>query len=215
MKLTPIEIKQQHFEKSLRGYDVAEVKSFLNLVSNQVEQLITKNQDLSEEIEKLTGRLKHYERVEEALHETIKTTKETVDNKIGQAEKEAQLKIDKAALEAENIIQEALRYRQQVKQNVLSLLDKREEIIAGISSYLERAKGSLNQFSKDEFNIYKLEDDEPEKPKSFQQKEKFQLDTDSVEKKEEINNASEENNTENHDDIDTFDDIDNLLDGIE
>ena len=36
MKLTPLEIKQQQFEKTLRGYDTADVQSFLSLVSNEV-----------------------------------------------------------------------------------------------------------------------------------------------------------------------------------
>ncbi len=211
MNLTPIEIKQQQFEKSLRGYDVAEVQSFLNLVSNQVEHLMNKNQDLAEEIEKLSHRLRHYERIEEALHETIKTTKETVDNKIGQAENEAKIKIEKALLEANGIIREALQQRQHIKQNVMHLLNKREEIIAGINSYLESAKTALNQFSKDEFSTYKLEESDLDNVDSSSIfKDKFQLDTDTetpVSNKEK--NKTDENKT------DDFDDIDNLLEGID
>jgi cell division initiation protein len=43
MKLTPLEIKQHQFDKSLRGYDVGEVQSFLALVASEMEQLQQKN----------------------------------------------------------------------------------------------------------------------------------------------------------------------------
>lgn len=160
MKLTPLEIKQQQFEKTLRGFDVAEVQSFLTLVSNEVEHLLTKNKELEDQIEKLGDRVKHYERVEEALHETLQTTKESVAQKIDNAKLEAQNKLDKAEMEAEAIIKEANFQRQQIRQNILRLLDKREEIIAGIGAYLDNAKNSLDQFSKDELNTFSLPKEE-------------------------------------------------------
>ena len=179
MKLTPLEIKQQQFEKSLRGFDVAEVQSFLSLVSNEVEHLLNKNKELDDQIQKLSDRVRHYERVEEALHETLQTTKESVVQKIEHAKMEAQNKIDKAEMEADAIIKEANHQRQNVRQTILRLLDKREEIIGGIGSYLDNARNSLDQFSKDELKAYTLEDSEQVKPTSDDvQKSKFQLDVD-------------------------------------
>src|SRR5690554_2956272 len=181
MKLTPLEIKQQQFEKSLRGYDVAEVHSFLSLVSNEVEHLLNKNKELNDQIQKLSDRVRHYERVEEALHETLQTTKESVVQKIEHAKMEAQNKIDKAEMEADAIVKEANYQRQNVRQTILRLLDKREEIIAGIGSYLDNAKNSLDQFSKDELKAYTLEETEQEVPASSDdQKSKFQLDVDNT-----------------------------------
>lgn len=181
MKLTPLEIKQQQFEKSLRGFDVAEVQSFLSLVSNEVEHLLNKNKELNDQIQKLSDRVRHYERVEEALHETLQTTKESVVQKIEHAKMEAQNKIEKAEMEADAIVKEANYQRQNIRQTILRLLDKREEIIAGIGSYLDNAKNSLDQFSKDELKAYLLEDSEQEVPSASKvQKSKFQLDVDNT-----------------------------------
>ena len=154
MKITPIEIKQQQFEKSLRGFDVAEVQSFLTLVSNEYENLITKNQELEDQIEKLTDRVKHYERVEEALHETLQTTKESVAQKMDNARLEAKNLVDKAHLEAETIVKEAHHEKAHIRQSILRLLDKREEIIVGISSYLENASSTISKFKDDEMKIF-------------------------------------------------------------
>lgn len=160
MKLTALEIKQQTFEKSLRGYDAAEVKAFLNLVSNEWEHLVSKNRELQRQIEALEEKLKHYERVEEALHETLKTAKESAEQKLTGARKDARNKIEKAEMEAESIIREAIQQRQQVRQGILRLLDRRKEIIGGIRSYLDLAQESLEQFSKDQAALFDLPDDD-------------------------------------------------------
>lgn len=160
MKLTALEIKQQNFEKSLRGYDKAEVQAFLNLMANEWEHLVAKNRELENKIENLEDKLKHYERVEEALHETLQTAKESAEHKLTGARKEARNKIEKAEMEAESIIREATQQRQQVRQSIIRLLDRRKEIISGIRSYLEMARESLEQFSKDEAALFDLPADD-------------------------------------------------------
>lgn len=160
MKLTALEIKQQNFDKSLRGYDKAEVKAFLNLMANEWEHLVAKNRELESKIENLEDKLKHYERVEEALHETLQTAKESAEHKLTGARKEARNKIEKAEMEAESIVREATQQRQQVRQSIIRLLDRRKEIISGIRSYLEMASESLEQFSKDEAALFDLPADD-------------------------------------------------------
>lgn len=169
MKLTALEIKQQNFEKSLRGYDRAEVEAFLNLMSNEWEHMVSKNRDLQKKIDDLEEKLKHYERVEEALHETLQTAKESAEQKLTGARREAQTKIEKAEMEAETIIRDATQQRQQVRQSIIRLLDRRKEIIGGIRSYLEMARESLEQFSKDEASLFNLPDEEGESTKNLQE----------------------------------------------
>ncbi|MEO1023241.1 MAG: DivIVA domain-containing protein [Bacteroidota bacterium] len=164
MKLTPLEIKQQQFEKSLRGYDVSDVQSFLTLVSNEYEYLITKNKELEDDIENLKERVKHYERVEEALHETLQTAKESMEQKKTSANLEARATIEKAEMEAQGIVKEANFERQQIRQSILRLLDRREEIIAGIQGYLKNAQHSVEQFSKDELDVFSLPKEERSTP---------------------------------------------------
>lgn len=154
MKLTALEIKQQKFEKSLRGYDKAEVQAFLNLMSNEWEHVVAKNRELEKKISELQDKLKHYERVEEALHETLQAAKQSAETKLDGARKDAKNKIEKAEMKAESIISEAKQERREVRQSILRLLDRRKEIIGGIRSYLEVAKESVDQFDKDEAQLF-------------------------------------------------------------
>jgi len=156
MKLTALEIKQQQFEKSLRGYDVAEVQAYLNLIASEWEHMVGKMRELEDQIQKMDDKLRHYERVEEALHETLQTAKDSAEQKLTGARKEAKNTIEKAEIEADSIIREASQQRQQIRQSILRLLDRRDEIISGIRSYLEIAQDSLQHFSKDEASMFTL-----------------------------------------------------------
>ncbi len=181
MKLTALEIKQQQFEKSLRGYDTAEVHAYLNLIASEWEHMVGKMRELENQIDKMDDKLKHYERVEEALHETLQTAKDSAEQKLTGAKKESLNIIEKAEMEADSIVREAHQQRQQIRQSILRLLDRREEIISGIKSYLDIASDSLSQFSKDEASLFRLpkepelEETESEKRLSSERK-KFVFD---------------------------------------
>lgn len=173
MKLTALEIKQQTFEKSLRGFDVAEVKAFLNIVSNEWEHLVSKNKDMEREILQIRDKLKHYEKVEEALHETLQTAKESAEQRLDGARKEAKNKVEKAEMEAENILREARQQRQEVRQSVHRLLDRREEIIRGVKSYLDLAQESLNSFAKDDNQVFSMPPEDGQSKKTTKKEPKI------------------------------------------
>lgn len=156
MKLTALEIKQQEFEKKLRGYDPAEVKAYLNLVASEWEHMVARVREMEEKLEKMDEKLKHYERVEQALHETLQTAKDSAEQKLVGAKKESQNIIEKAEIEADGIIRDASQQRQHIRQSILRLLDRREEIIGGMKSYLDMAGESLQHFSKDETSLFSL-----------------------------------------------------------
>jgi len=164
MKLTALEIKQQQFEKSLRGYDPAEVQSFLNLVSSEWEHMTGKIRELETQVDKLNDKLKHYERVEEALHETLQTAKNTAEEKLVASRREAKLVEEKAEMEAESIVNDAYRQRREIRQHIIKLIDKREEIIRNINSYLDNAKAGLEQFNNQDPSLFTLPPESDSKP---------------------------------------------------
>ncbi len=162
MKLSALEIKQQTFAKSIRGYDVAEVQSFLNVVSNEWEHLSGKCREQEREIQRVSEKLEHYQKVEEALHETLQTAKQSAEQRINTSKQEAQNRIAKADLEAEKIIRDARQQRHSIRQSIQRLLERRDEIIRGMQSYLELATESLESFSRDDTSIYSLPEEEQE-----------------------------------------------------
>jgi cell division initiation protein len=169
MKLTALEIKQQQFEKSLRGYDTAEVQSYLNLIASEWEHMVGKIRELETQVDKMNNKLQHYERVEEALHETLQTAKSSAEEKLSGAKKEADIIREKAEMEADSIVKEAHQQRREIRQSINQLIDRREEMIRSLKSYLENTQDSLEQFTKDDRSLFKAPEqtnlDAP-KPKS-------------------------------------------------
>lgn len=156
MSITALEIKQKKFARTIRGYDVAEVNAFLSMLATEWENQVVKAKELERELRQLTDKLQHYERIEATLHETLQTARENAEQRLENARRDAQNKIDKAEMEGEHIVQQARQQRQEVRQSTLKLLERREEIIGGIKSYLDMAQRSVQAFEHDSEGLYNL-----------------------------------------------------------
>ena len=77
MKLSPLLIKKQEFEKSMRGYNIEEVQAFLDKISADFEELINQNENLENEVERLTHELDEFHKIEKKLQDNILKTQET------------------------------------------------------------------------------------------------------------------------------------------
>jgi cell division initiation protein len=160
MELSALDIKQQTFARTLRGYDIAEVNAYLQVLSTRWEHMVGRSREMEREIEELREKLKHYERVEEALHETLQTAKENAESKLANSRKEAQRILEKAEQESEEMLRAARLEKQQIKNSILRLLERRDEIIRGMMSYLELSRESLENFKRDDANLYSIPADE-------------------------------------------------------
>ena len=49
MRITPLDIQQKQFATRLRGFDMEEVDSFLELIREEMEELLRENANLREE----------------------------------------------------------------------------------------------------------------------------------------------------------------------
>ncbi len=206
MKLSALEIKQQNFAKSLRGYDVTEVQSFLNVVSNEWEHLSNRCRDQEREIQRLNEKLMHYQKVEEALHDTLQTAKESAEQRINSSRQEAQNRIAKAELEAEKIVRDSQQQRQSIRQSIQRLLERRQEIIRGMESYLELATESLESFRLDEHSTFSLPREDVNDTPKAENGSDAGSDTDAEEKKKKKKTTSHVPGAEDLDDL--IDDLD-------
>jgi cell division initiation protein len=156
MKLSPLEIKQQTFARTFRGYDKSEVQSFLNVMAGEWELLHGQIRELEKQVERLTDQIEPYRQIEQALHETLQTARESSEKRLQNAREEARNRIERAELEAEKIMRDAREVRMELRNSTLRLLERRQEIIKGMKSYLDLAGESLGAFEKDDMHLYEL-----------------------------------------------------------
>ena len=119
-----------------------------------MEQLQQKNSELQEQVQGLNKRITHYEKVEEAIHETLQTTKESVAQKMEQARNEAKTAMDRAHMEADRMIQEAQQQRSTIRQEMIRLLERRDEMLHSFQQFLDNNMSMVEKFAANEFHIF-------------------------------------------------------------
>ncbi|SDX91517.1 DivIVA domain-containing protein [Hymenobacter psychrophilus] len=104
MKITALDIRQQTFGKALRGLDKDEVQAFLQTVSQQWERMGDENRELRLKLEHATQDVSKMREVETSLYRTLKTAEDTSNSITEQAQRDADLRIREAQLQAEELL---------------------------------------------------------------------------------------------------------------
>lgn len=107
MKITPLEIRQKSFERTMRGYDKDEVTAFLVTLSQEWERLLDETKELRIKYEASEKEVSKLREVESSLYKTLKTAEDTGANLIDQANKTAELHLKETQLKAEAMLNEA------------------------------------------------------------------------------------------------------------
>jgi len=146
MKITPLEIRQKAFERTLRGYDKEEVNAFLVSLSQEWERAIDEAKELRFKYEASEREVTKLREVESSLYKTLKTAEDTGANVIDQANKAANLHLKETQLKAEAIMNEAKAKAKDVIETAEStsrqMLDEMEERLKAL---VEQYKGVENQ----------------------------------------------------------------------
>lgn len=105
MGLTPLDIQNKDFKKSVRGYSEREVDEFLDQVCMEFEQLYRENNDLKEKVQGLKELLSNYKEMEDSLKSSIILAQKTADEAIVNSKKESEVIIREAEITARRIIE--------------------------------------------------------------------------------------------------------------
>jgi cell division initiation protein len=121
LKITPLEIKKQRFKSKVRGYDPAEVETFLEMVADEYESVLNEKTRFGEELTKLKTQLRSYQEVEKTLQDTLMNAQESVSQSRENSKREAKIIIREAELKAERVLDEAREKLDKMK-NELAIL---------------------------------------------------------------------------------------------
>lgn len=141
MRLTPLDIGQKRFGKSLRGYAPGEVETFLEAVAAELEARVRENLDLAEEVKRKEARLQELDGREKALHDALVSAQRVAADIQDTARKEAELVVVEAQLQAEKIVADAHARRVQLVGEINELKRQR-------SSFESRLEGLIDGHRK-------------------------------------------------------------------
>ncbi len=143
--LTPIDIRKKKgdFPRAMRGYDVADVDLFLDLVADRVEELANHTRRLEDRLTQLEAQLEEYRQRERALNDALVSAQELREQVRHQSAKEAELLRREAEIEAEKIRVAALKAREQEEDLIRRLKARRMQLLRTFRSFLERELAEL------------------------------------------------------------------------
>ena len=173
MKLSPLLIKKQEFEKSMRGYNVDEVQTFLDKISSEMEELIDENETLKQEVAALHHKVEEFQKIEKNLQDTLIRTQETSAEVVDSAKKHSALIIKEAEIKASQIIQNAEDITNEMQKAVLTLREEKDLIIARLKVIVGTQTNLLEGKVKDA-------GEERKKTKVQDESEKFDIDVDGI-----------------------------------
>ena len=161
MRITPMDIEQQQFSKSFRGYNEEEVDDFLDRIAKDYEDILNDNIKLKEEIEKLQSRLEEYSRMEETLRTALVNAQQSASTIKENVQKETQSMVDNAKIEAEKIKQQARQDVQDITREI-ETMKKRKNLI--LEKLKETLKLHIRMLDEEE-----LKDEELNRPEKLEE----------------------------------------------
>lgn len=136
LKISPLEIEQQSFNKGFRGYDPVEVATYLEMLAGEFEGLIAENAELKEKMKEFSARLKSYQELEQTLQDTLLTSQKTAEDTKRNVEKEADLIIKEARLESERMLEEAKLRLTDLNRKISDLQMSKERYVSEFKAFL-------------------------------------------------------------------------------
>lgn len=149
MKLTPLDIRRQEFKRVVRGIDPEEVSVFLDMVAGEYERIIRENKALSEERDELKRKVDELDSMREAIQGAVVLARKSSDEVMGQAKKEAELRLKEAEVESERMLEEARRKASLIKRELDDVRNQRAILVGRLKSLLEGQMKMLEAYVGD------------------------------------------------------------------
>jgi cell division initiation protein len=137
MKLTPMDIKNKEFRKTIRGYSADEVDEFIEEVVDNYEETYKENSKLRDNLSRVKEKLEHYEKLEDTIQNTLLLAQNAADQARSSSEKHAELIMKNANEAAQKILDKA-------HGDVVAINDEYERVKEEFIKFRAKFRGFMN-----------------------------------------------------------------------
>jgi cell division initiation protein len=170
MKITPLDIRQQQFEKGFRGYEKEAVDAYLTSLSQEWERVLEENRFLKDKLERTEGDYGKLKSLESALYKTMQLAETASQDATSKAEAEASEKLQSAQaqsdellttarkqasmllMDAENksryLIDEAINELKTLERDYKAIEKYKDNLVAQIRNYANDALSKVQRFEE-------------------------------------------------------------------
>jgi cell division initiation protein len=160
MKIGPVDIRNHTFSRKMRGVDEHEVRDYLDLVADRLEEAILEGDELRARIDRLEHEVREHRALERSLRDSMLSAERLVDDRSAQAEKEAQIVIRNAEVQAGKIL---LQSREELGRMKAEMDDLRRQRVTYVERFraLLRSQGKILEASLETFDPDAEAEDHP------------------------------------------------------
>jgi cell division initiation protein len=144
MNVSPLDLRQQKFSTTMRGFDKVEVTSLLMAVADDYEQALREADRLRQDLARLEGIVSQHRENEKSLQNTLMTAQKLADDIRGNAEEEARRIVRDAQSRSELLLEKTQSRLEDVQREIDGLKLKRREVETSIESTIQTLKNTLD-----------------------------------------------------------------------
>ena len=138
MKISPMDIQRQTFGREMRGYNRADVQSYLNLVAEEVASLYVEREGMSQELQILRQLVEEHRQRETILKNTLLTAQRLSEEIREGARKQGESVIKEAELQADRLLDLAQDRAHEVERGILDLRAQRTSLRTDVRAFITR-----------------------------------------------------------------------------
>jgi cell division initiation protein len=138
MKISPMDIQRQTFGSRWRGYDDAEVRTYLNIVAEEVAALQRERDGLDQEVQSLRALVDEHRQRETILKNTLLTAQRLSEEIREAARKQSESVVKEAELQADRLLELAQSRAQEVERGILDLRGHRSGLRTDVRALITR-----------------------------------------------------------------------------
>jgi cell division initiation protein len=138
MKISPMDIQRQVFGRKFRGYDQDEVRTYLNLVAEELAALQRERDAFDQEVQTLRAIVEEHRQREGILKNTLLTAQRLSEELKDTARKQGESVVKEAELQADRLLEMAQNRAHEVERGILDLRSHRSSLRTDIRALIVR-----------------------------------------------------------------------------
>src|SRR5438093_1273261 len=143
MKVSPLDLRQQRFGRSLTGFDKTEVMSFLAAVAEDYEQALRDTDKLRQDLMRMEAVLNEHREHERNLKNTLMTAQKLADEIKANADLEARRIIRDAESRSDLILEKTQSRLEDIQRDIDGLKLKRRDVEVSIDGVIQALRNTL------------------------------------------------------------------------
>jgi cell division initiation protein len=139
-----MDIQRQEFARVVRGYDREEVRTYLNIVAEEVAALQRERDSLDQQVQNMQGLLDEHRQRETILKNTLLTAQRVSEEIREVARKQSENVVKEAEMQADKLLELAQARAHEVERGILDLRGQRTALRTDVRALINRLSHLLD-----------------------------------------------------------------------